>query len=304
MSDLALSNPESHLYDYLKEEVSIRLTDRIFDIKRHFPTIVDLGCYKGQIADNLTDETVDRIICCSSSPNSLDKIEERRDLKIEKLLIDDEENFKLEANSVDLVISNLYLHWVNDLPKLFGNIISTLKEDGVFIGSMFGGQTLFELRCSLQMAEMEREGGFGLHVSPFITPQDIGGLLNRAGFTLLTIDADEIVVRYPSMFELMYDLKGMAENNALIRGRTHMNRDSLLAAAAIYNSIYGSDGSPKSEAVATNKPDGIPATFQIFYFIGWKPHPSQPKPLKPGSANFSLKDLAHLGKGNVNIKNE
>jgi NADH dehydrogenase [ubiquinone] 1 alpha subcomplex assembly factor 5 len=31
---------------------------------------------------------------------------------------------------------------------------------------------------------------------------------------MLTIDTDEIVVCYPSMFELMWDLKGMGESNA------------------------------------------------------------------------------------------
>lgn len=211
------------------------------------------------------------------------------------MLIDDEENFSRPPNSVDMVISSLNLHWINDLPKLFSNILSSLKEDGVFIGAMFGGQTLFELRCSLQMAEMDREGGFGAHVSPFVTPQDIGGLLNRAGFTMLTIDADEIVVHYPSIFELMYDLKGMAENNALIRARKHINRDSLLAAAAIYNGIYGKVKEEKDQVQSTLS-RAIPATFQIFYFIGWKPHPSQPQPLKPGTATFSLKDIAHLGK--------
>jgi NADH dehydrogenase [ubiquinone] 1 alpha subcomplex assembly factor 5 len=52
---------------------------------------------------------------------------------------------------------------------------------------MFAGDTLFELRSSLQLAEMEREGGFSPHVSPFVQVSDIGGLLNRAGFTITTI---------------------------------------------------------------------------------------------------------------------
>ena len=33
-----------------------------------------------------------------------------------------------------------------------------LKEDGVFIGAMFGGETLYQLRSALQLAEIEREG--------------------------------------------------------------------------------------------------------------------------------------------------
>ena len=149
---------------------------------------------------------------------------------------------------------------------------------------MFGGQTLYELRCSLQMAELEREGGFGPHVSPLVTAQDLGSLLTRAGFTMLTIDTDDIKVCYPTIFELIDDLKGMAENNALVKRKSYLRRESLLAAAAIYRTLYG-------------KPDGtIPATFQILYLIGWKPDPSQRKPLERGSAEFSLKDIANLNK--------
>jgi len=50
------------------------------------------------------------------------------------------------------------LHWVNNLPKVLFKIRDILKPDGVFIGAMFGCQTLYELRCSLQLAELEREG--------------------------------------------------------------------------------------------------------------------------------------------------
>lgn len=105
-----------------------------------------------------------------------------------------------------------------------------LKPDGAFIGAMLGGETLYELRCSLQLAEIERRGGLAPRVSPFATPGDVTGLLNQAGFTLTTstfphgrflsslmcfeVDVDEIVVNYPSPVELMQDLQAMAENNA------------------------------------------------------------------------------------------
>lgn len=115
---------------------------------------------------------------------------------------------KFDENSLDMVISNLSLHWVNNLPGCFKGIINGLKPDGVFLASIFGGDTLFELRSSLQLAEMERRGGISAHISPFTQVQDIGSLLHQAGFKLLTIDTDELVIGYPSMFELMYDLKG------------------------------------------------------------------------------------------------
>lgn len=40
--------------------------------------------------------------------------------------------------------------------------------------------------------------------------------MGRAGFTLLTVDVDEITVAYPSMWELMEDIRDMGESNAII----------------------------------------------------------------------------------------
>ena len=132
------------------------------------------------------------------------------------------------------------------------------------------------------MADLERLGGVGVHVSPFVEVQDLGNLLNRCGFTMLTIDSDELKAAYPSPLELMRDLKGMAENNATWERRLNLRKDVLLAASAIYKQLYAND-------------DGtLPATFQVFYWIGWKPSKSQPRPLNPQKSDVSLKDLYKL----------
>lgn len=63
---------------------------------------------------------------------------------------------------------------------------------------------------------MEREGGISPHISPMADSRDVSNLLGRAGFTLLTVDVDEVKVAYPSMWELMEDLRDMGESNAVI----------------------------------------------------------------------------------------
>ena len=50
----------------------------------------------------------------------------------------------------------------------------------------------------------------------FVDTRDVSNLLSRAGFTLLTVDTDEVKVAYPSMWELMEDLQSMGEGNAVI----------------------------------------------------------------------------------------
>jgi len=287
-------------FDYLKEEIGYRVADRVLDVNRKLETCVDIGSGRGFVTRHLSGRTVKKVYALEMSQTMLDQCElppEEEEIEVEKILMD-EDNARLpfDDESVDLVTSSLSSHWVNNLPGLFKEVIRILKKDGVFIGSLFGGDTLFELRCSLQMAELEREGGFGSHVSPFVQVQDLGNLLNRTGFTMLTIDSDEIPVGFPSIFQLMRDLKGMGENNANWNRKSPLHRDTMLAADAIYRELYpheqAADG---EEASSEEQAQGIRATFQIQYWIGWKPDPSQPKPLKSHQqADISLKDLYRL----------
>ncbi|XP_025950501.1 arginine-hydroxylase NDUFAF5, mitochondrial isoform X2 [Dromaius novaehollandiae] len=95
-------------------------------------------------------------------------------------------------------------------------------------------------------------------------------------------DTDEIQVNYPGLFQVMEDLQGMGESNCSWNRKPLLHRETILAAAAIYQEMYGnSDGS-------------VPATFQIYYMIGWKFHESQARPAQRGSATVSFGDLAKI----------
>ncbi|XP_075003808.1 arginine-hydroxylase NDUFAF5, mitochondrial isoform X2 [Calonectris borealis] len=266
--------------DYLREEVGGRIADRVFDITRTFPLALDVGSGRGYIAQHLTKETIEKLIQVDIAENALKNAVESEIPTVN--VVADEEFLPFKEDTFDLVVSSLSLHWVNDLPRAFREIHQVLKPDGVFIGAMFGGDTLYELRCSLQLAELEREGGFSPHVSPFTAVSDLGHLLSRAGFNTLTVDTDEIQVNYPGLFEVMEDLQGMGESNCSWNRKPLLHRETMLAAAAIYREMYGnSDGS-------------VPATFQIYYMIGWKFHESQARPAQRGSATVSFGDLAKI----------
>ncbi|OBZ89759.1 NADH dehydrogenase [ubiquinone] 1 alpha subcomplex assembly factor 5 [Choanephora cucurbitarum] len=282
--DRAASDVEqSRTVDYLKDEIAARVADRLLDINRDFDTVVDLGSGCGHIVKHATKNMMKKLIMCDMSEKALLRDKDiPYEVQVERKVVD-EEYLPFEENSLDAVVSSLSLNWVNDLPGSLIQIKNSLKPDGVFIGAMFGGDTLFELRTSLQLAEVEREAGVSPRVSPMADSSDMSRLLTRAGFVLTTVDVDEIQVNYPSAFELMEDLKAMGENNAVLTRRPFLKRDTLMSAAAIYKELHG-------------HPDGtIPATFSIIYLIGWKPSPETPLPKKRGSANASLKDILEDG---------
>jgi NADH dehydrogenase [ubiquinone] 1 alpha subcomplex assembly factor 5 len=209
-----------------------------------------------------------------------------QEINLTREVVQSEESLPYPPDTFDAVLSSLSLHWVNDLPNLLSQINNILKPDAPFLAAMFGGDTLFELRTSLQLASTERLGGISPHTSPLADVRDVGGLLQRAGFKMLTVDVDDIIVDYPDMFALMQDLQAMGESNAVLgREMGAISRDVLLAAQAIYRELH-SDGE-----------DSVPATFRMIYMIGWKEGPNQSRPLPRGSGQVNIKDI--LGGGEV-----
>ncbi|EFQ97972.1 hypothetical protein MGYG_01008 [Nannizzia gypsea CBS 118893] len=301
--DRAARNVEtSRQVDYLKDEVAMRLSDRLLDIKRHFPNVLDLGANSCNIARALTsipisngegvaspgaEETIadriSKITCIEESQNLLYRDESlpfNSQISITREVVPSIENLPYEPNTFDAVLSSLSMHWINDLPSLLAQVNSILKPDSPFMAVMFGGDTLFELRTSLQLADLERRGGVSPHVSPLADVRDIGGLLTKAGFKLLTVDVEDIVVEYPDTYALMSDLQAMGESNAILRREAGpISRDVLLANEAIYRSLH------------TEGESNIPATFRLIYMIGWKEGEGQSKPLERGSGQVNLKDI-------------
>jgi hypothetical protein len=154
-------------------------------------------------------------------------------------------------------------------------------EMSIFLGTIFGEDTLEELRMAFTLAENERSGGVSQHASPLITGVDFGNLFARCQYNLPTIYSDKIQLLFDDAFQLMEFLQAMGENNALLNTRQEVQRELLLAVAAIYDSLFRSEKDP-------NK---IFATFQLINFLGWRYHESQQKPKQRGSAEFSLKIL-------------
>ena len=188
-----------------------------------------------------------------------------------------EEALPFRDQSLDLVTSGLALHLVNDLPGAFVQIRRALKPDGLFLAALLGGSTLSELRNALLAAEEELEGGASPRVAPFADVQDLGALLQRAGFALPVVDADTVTVTYPDALALMRELRAMGAANALkARRQGPLRRATLVRALALYQERFGA-------------PNGrVRATFEIITLTAWAPHESQQQPLQPGTAKVRL----------------
>ena len=261
------SAPRFAEFNFLHEWAETQILDRLDVVTKDFP----LGLHIGR---NVNENFLNALKQQSGAQHIW-----RFDQTGHGDVMGEEDFFPFKPESLDLITSTLNLHSVNDLPGALLQFKQALKEDGLFVAVLFGGETLYELCESLMHAEMQIKGGLSPRIFPFADKQQAGALLQRAGFALPVVDSEIITVTYENMFKLMHDLRGMGESNVIAeRSRLNPGKEFFFKAAEYYQQNFAeSDGR-------------IKASFEVIFLLGWAPHESQQKPLKPGSAKTRLAD--------------
>jgi NADH dehydrogenase [ubiquinone] 1 alpha subcomplex assembly factor 5 len=269
-------------HDFLLVRLGEEFAERLAAVRRSFPVVADIGAHHGSLGRALAQTAgLERLISLENTPGLLSQCDGER-------VLGHAEALPFPDASLDLAVSALSLHLVNDLPGALIQIRRALKPDGLFMASLLGGATLNELRAAWLAAEVEICSGASPRVAPFADVRDLGGLLQRAGFALPVADSETLTVTYATPLALMHEIKAMGVSNMLCdRSRHPISRRLLLRAAEIYAERFA-------------LPSGrVPATFEIITLTAWVPHESQPKPLKPGSASARLADALGVPEGKL-----
>jgi SAM-dependent methyltransferase len=269
--------------NFLKARVTEDMIETLSAINRHFDLALELNARDQGFADTLANsDAAGRIGFLIQSDIDGGLMHDGARLVL------DEETLPFGDDSLNLIVSGLGLHWANDLPGVLVQIRRALKPDGLFIGTMFGGETLKELRTCLMEAEIEVRGGYGPRIAPFAEAYDVIALMRRIGFTMPVVDSDKVTVSYDNPLALMRDLRAMGEGNVMqLRPRKGLNRAIISRASEIYFERFVDDEGR------------ITATFEIITLSGWKAHESQQTPLKPGSAKVRLADALGVKEGKL-----
>jgi len=161
-ADAAADDNDIVDYEYFRQEMAIRLVDRLDDIKIGFPLALDVGAGSGQIYRAICSDDafegeggiggVRKMVLLDSSDEML-HVNDDVDKDFEgshrcdayKLHSDEEEKLPFPDGTFDIVLSSQSIHWVNDLPKLFQEVFRVLKPNGCFMFSMIGGECKLEI---------------------------------------------------------------------------------------------------------------------------------------------------------------
>lgn len=229
--------------------------ERIMDVNRRFKTIYLIADFdlRAELSSRLPPEKHPDEIYFSSSAN-----------------------IPPASGTVDLVLCLLTLHNRNNPPAQMKHMAKFLKDDGLFITALIGGESLTELRQSLYKTDDEILGGATPRVFPMITHSQAAPLITQAGLNLPVVDMDRFKVTYSRFETLLSDLRDIGGTNILSnRSRQQLGSKYWRALKNNYQDMFGA-------------PKKLKASFEILWLTGWAPHESQQKPLKPGSATMSL----------------
>jgi len=163
----------------------------------------------------------------------------------------DAELLPLGEGSVDLIVSNLMLHWCNP-DAVFAEFRRVLAPHGLLSFSAFGPDTLRELRAAWKQVDSHS------HVHQFIDMHDLGDALVRGGFAAPVLDVEQFTLRYLDVRKVAADLKATGAHNATAgRAKGLTGARKFAAMQAAYES-FRQDGR-------------LPATYEVVFAHAWVP---------------------------------
>ena len=252
-------------YAIIQKEVAGRIFDRLSGIKIQPKSILDLGCGTGSLTQKISalypdakiiplDFSEEMLRICRSKVNKANPI------------CADIENIPINESCFDLIISSLTFHWATDLYSIFLKIHELLKNDGCFLFSSIGPDTLFELRGALSKIDKQER------VNRFIDMHHYGDALLKIGFSDPVVDNEKIIVEYQSFSDVLKSLKKIGANTVEKISKKRLSKN---------------DFKTVQDAYKTDENSNYPATYEVLYGLAWKKTPSNPKinedviPIKP-----------------------
>ncbi len=171
-----------------------------------------------------------------------------------ELVCGDFARLPLAPGAVDLVWSNLALHWHPCPDQVIAEWRRVIATDGLLMFSCFGPDSLKELREASDAADPSAR------LLPFVDMHDYGDMLVSAGFATPVMDMEKITVTYTDASKLLADVRALGGNPLVTRRRGLTGKSAWRGVIDQLERQRRTDGT-------------IALTFEVIYGHAFRPVP-------------------------------
>ncbi len=212
---------------FLRREIAARMFERLGLIRIEPQRVLDAGCGEGDDLLGLQQAfPLAQLLGVDASPEMLaaaaasgDRSRSRAQQLIARFLgrrpsalhsaalaCADFAQLPLPRAGIDLLWSNLALHWHPQPHRVIAEWARVLRTDGLLMFSCFGPDTFVELREAFAVHAMHDR------VLPFVDLHDYGDMLVAAGMATPVMDMEKLTITYPSASKLLAEVRAFGGN--------------------------------------------------------------------------------------------
>ena len=266
--------------DFLRREVATRMHERLGLVRLTPQRVLDAGCGTGADLPALQKHYPQaRILGVDGAQEMLQAVRIREHAALSSmnrllsqwlprqvsaarglqagLACSDFARLPFAAGSVDLIWSNLALHWHPQPDRVFAEWRRALRVDGLLMFSCFGPDTFKQLRSAFAGSAGSVSNG-AQRVLPFVDMHDFGDMLIQAGFATPVMDMETITVTYESVDRLLADVRAWGGNALATRPRGLLGRHAHAGFTGRLEAMRNAD-------------ERIPLTFEVIYGHAFRP---------------------------------
>lgn len=266
----------------VQHEVCKRALQRVDMLELKPATVLDVGCATGRCLQGLASRFPRSLMlaCDLAMPMLLQHRRQPAGPGLAHLVCCDAEQMPFDEGTVDLLFSTSTFQWCTDLPRVLAECGRVLCAGGVLLFTTFGPDTLLQLRRSFARVDDLP------HVHEFIDMHHIGDMMVEAGFVDPVVDMEMIDIQYPSVQQLLRDLKATGSQAKFEASRSKppglMGKRKFRSLLEAYEAYRLENGR-------------FPASYEVIYGYARKPaHPGSTA-AGPGEVRVPASGIRRLG---------
>ena len=237
----------------IQREILLRLLAKLKLMSLEVNAILDLGSGTGTAYNELQSQFgIESYLAIDLALPMLQYAHTSSAIPINKCVCGDAEALPFKDEVFDVVFSASTLQWCNNIADVFNDCLRVLRQKGLFIFSLFGPDTLQELRQSFAQVDPYPR------VKTFTDMHQLGDQLVQVGFYAPVMETERLTLEYQDPMQLLRDLKSTGTTNQLqSRSKGLLTKRQLNAAMQKYEQFRLPNGK-------------YPATYEIVYGHAWK----------------------------------